>query len=127
MIAPPEVINPNRRIDQNHAAARRRAGALSAGCVPPNRASRCALSRWISASRPSCIRRLRSVTPVMRAACESKSSSILIVVRLMRPVTLCRKVDQMIASKLASFDVIWRQGVILNFSDALKLLQPGNA
>ena len=52
-----EVIYPDRRIDQDHAGSGRRRGAtFNSGSVPPNSASRRALSRAInalSASRTS--------------------------------------------------------------------------
>ena len=50
IIAAPQMIDPNRGVDQNQARAGRRRGAGSiSGSLPPSRASRRALSRSISA------------------------------------------------------------------------------
>ena len=56
------MVDPDGRINKDHATARRRGGTLSAFCVPLKRARRLALSRSINACNPSCIsdaRRLR--------------------------------------------------------------------
>ena len=60
-----EMLDPNRRIDQDHAPADRRlGGALRSGSVPPRRAKRRALSRSISALSASRIRLDFSLSPV---------------------------------------------------------------
>ena len=51
-IRPMEMIDPHGRVDENH-AVRRRFAARAFGSVPPSFASRRALSRAISARRPS--------------------------------------------------------------------------
>ena len=46
----PQMLHPDRSIDQNHLRAdRRRGGATRSGSLPPNRANRRALSRSIRA------------------------------------------------------------------------------
>jgi hypothetical protein len=64
-VSAPEVIHPYGRINKNHnAGERRRRGARNCGSVPANRAKRRALSLWMSASRASRKRALRSLTPL---------------------------------------------------------------
>jgi hypothetical protein len=43
-ITPPQVIDPDRRIDENHERARRRGGAAMDRSVPPSAARRRALA-----------------------------------------------------------------------------------
>jgi hypothetical protein len=53
-IVHPQVIDPDRSVDQNHfLAARRRRGAESLGSLPPSRAKRRAASRSINAFNAS--------------------------------------------------------------------------
>jgi len=49
-----QMIDPHRRIDQDHGLdrCRRRGATFNAGCVPPSRARRLALSRSTSARSP---------------------------------------------------------------------------
>ena len=82
-----KVINPHRRVDQNQTglAWRLRGAAFNLGCVPPSRARRLALSRSMSAFKPSLTMAVRSIGPVSLLAFASNSSSILIVVRMVSP------------------------------------------
>jgi hypothetical protein len=58
-----KVIDPDRRIDQDHLGRRRRP-ATKSGAVPPNRARRLAASRSTNAFRPSRTKADFSVSPV---------------------------------------------------------------
>jgi hypothetical protein len=83
-IASPEVINPHRRVDEDHkpprgAERRRRTGAAPES-EPPSAASRRALARAISASRPAWIRAVFSSMRVSRRASASRRSSMFNVV-----------------------------------------------
>ena len=73
-----EVIDPHRRIDENHAAllGRRRRIARRWASLPPRSASRRALCWAISAFRPSWTSDAFSFRPVRRDACFRRSSSI---------------------------------------------------
>ena len=63
-----KMIDPHRRVDQDHASALRRAGTSSCGSEPPSRARRRALSRSIRAFSASRTRADFSFRPVMRWA-----------------------------------------------------------
>src|SRR5688500_18919762 len=77
-----KVLDPNRRIDENHSLPARRLGiGLSLGSLPPSRANRLALSRSIRARSPSCISSVRPRSPVISWASANNVSSRLIVVR----------------------------------------------
>src|SRR5437016_5171925 len=78
------MIDPDRCIDQDH-LNRRRGGALRLGWVPPIRASRRALSRWIKAFSASLISADFSRTPVNSCALAITSSSSATVVRIVVP------------------------------------------
>ena len=82
-IAAAQVVDPYRGVDQDQGlvSERLRGEAFRLGCVPPRRASRLALSRSISAFKPSRTIADRSKGPASRVALASKSSSIVIVVR----------------------------------------------
>jgi hypothetical protein len=87
-IATAKVIDPHGRVDQNQAgfSARRRGAAFNAGCVPPNRARRLALSLSMSAFNPSLNMAVRSIGPTNLVALASNSSSMLTVVRMFSPL-----------------------------------------
>ena len=79
-----EVVDPYGRIDKDHdERERRRRGTRNCGSVPANRASRRALSLWMSASSASRNSALRSLTPLNVWACCSKASSRFTVVRIL--------------------------------------------
>lgn len=82
-IAAAQVVDPHRCVnqDQDPVSERLRGETFRLGCVPPRRASRLALSRSISAFKPSRTIADRSKGPASRVALASKSSSIVIVVR----------------------------------------------
>jgi len=62
-----QVVNPHRRIGEDHALADRRLGmGRNVGSLPPRRASRRALSRSMSARSPSWMRAVRSAIPARR-------------------------------------------------------------
>jgi hypothetical protein len=84
VVAPAEVIDPNRGIDQDQASvsSRRRGAGSSSGSLPPNLASRLALSRSINAFNPSRTIAERSFEPISFMALASSSSSMFIVVRI---------------------------------------------
>jgi len=82
-LAATEVVDPHRRVDQDHDLWRRRGIALSCVSLPPSLAKRLALSRSISALNPAWIRAVRSFMPEISWAAFSKSSSRLIVVRIL--------------------------------------------
>jgi hypothetical protein len=80
-----QMIDPDRRIDQDHGrAGRRRRGVFNLGSVPPSRANRRALSRSISALSASRTRLDFSFTPVKAWAFATSSSSKEMVVRMAR-------------------------------------------
>jgi hypothetical protein len=77
------VIDPHRRIDQNHfLAIRRRRGALRLGSLPPKRASRRAASRSINALSASRISADFAFNPVYACALANSLSSSAMVVRI---------------------------------------------
>ena len=62
-----QVVDPNRCIDQYYRLpSRRRATLSSCGSIPPSRARRRALSRWIRALSPSLSRPLRCLMAGLR-------------------------------------------------------------
>jgi len=83
-VAPPEMVHPDRGVDQRHAERRlrRRRGARRDFCVPPSAARRSALARAIKASMPACKRAVFSLIPVNRRARSRRSSSRFNVVRI---------------------------------------------
>jgi hypothetical protein len=83
-VAAAEVIDPDCGVDQDQAGfpMRRRGMAWIEGCDAPSRASRLALSRSMSAFRPSLKRAVLSIGPVSLTAFASNSSSMLTVVRM---------------------------------------------
>src|SRR6266702_2702473 len=81
-VALAEVIDPNRSIDQDHFAVRRRVTGINSGSLPPRLASRRALSRSISAFNASRISADFSLMPVNEAAFAINASSSAIVVRM---------------------------------------------
>jgi hypothetical protein len=83
-ITPAKVIDPHRCVYENQVLVpwRRRGATLSSGWLPPSFANRRALSRSISALRPSCNNVERSREPVSLIAFASKLSSRLTVVRI---------------------------------------------
>jgi len=82
-ISCPQVIDPDRRVNEDHATrrGRRRRIAFKRGSVPPSRASRRALSRAIKASRPMRTSAVFLETPVRRAARRMRDGSMFKVVR----------------------------------------------
>lgn len=80
----PQVLNPNRCIDQRHYAAggRRRGIGRIFFSVPPSAAKRRALSSAMRASKPRRTKAVFSVMPVSLAAFSSRSSSMFNVVRI---------------------------------------------
>jgi hypothetical protein len=82
-VAATQMIHPDRSVDedQDFGEWRRRGAGFSSGWVPPKRARRRALSRSISARKPSCTTADRSRGPTSFDAFSSKASSILMVVR----------------------------------------------
>ena len=77
----PEMVDPDRSIDQDHDyAVRRRGIARKRFSVPPRSARRFALSSVIKASSPMWTREVFSFTPVSLDALFSVPSSILRVV-----------------------------------------------
>ena len=86
-MAAANVIQPNGGINQNQTglSMRRRGAGLIEGCVTPSRASRFALSRSMSAFKPSFKMAVLSIGPASWAAFASNSSSIFTVVRSWRP------------------------------------------
>jgi len=80
-VAPGQMVDPNRGIDEDHQAAeRRRRIDRSELSVPPSLARRRALSKAIKASRPRRIKAVFSVIPVNCSALFRRESSILSVV-----------------------------------------------
>jgi hypothetical protein len=83
LIACPQMIHPDRCIEQDQAGSgRRREAIASSGSVPPNRASRRALSRSISALSASRTTAVFSVRPVNACALARRLSSRARVVRM---------------------------------------------
>ncbi len=70
VVAASQVIDPDGGVDQDHVRfpLRRRGIRSRARSVPPSVASRCALARAMSASRPACRSAVFSVMPVSRVA-----------------------------------------------------------
>ena len=86
LVARPQMVDPDRRIGQDHAALdRRRGGGVRPGWLPPRRAKRRALSRSMSALSASRTRLDFSFKPVSAAALATSSSSKARVVRICRP------------------------------------------
>jgi hypothetical protein len=84
-IARTKMIDPDRRIDQDHLAdGRRRGTSLSRGSLPPSRASRRALSRSINAINASRMSAVLSRKPVRDSAFARSPSSKANVVRIAR-------------------------------------------
>jgi hypothetical protein len=83
-VASPQVIDPHRGVDQDQAGfpVRLRGAALREGWVPPSRARRLALSRSMSALKPSLKMAVLSMGPTSLAALARSSSSTLMVVRI---------------------------------------------
>jgi hypothetical protein len=82
-VAPAQMIDPNRGVDQNHlGGARRRLGATNRGWLPPKRAMRRAASRSMSALSASRTKADFSFTPVKACALFISSSSSAKVVRM---------------------------------------------
>ena len=83
-VAVAQVVNPQGRggLDQAAFPCRLRGAAFSLGCDPPSRARRLALSRSISAFKPSASIAERSIGPASLAAFASRASSMLTVVRM---------------------------------------------
>lgn len=82
-IVPPEMVNPDRGVNQDHlllGADRRRRPALAFGSEPPIKASLRAASRETSASRPMRTSVSFSGMPVRNAALSRRVSSMLRVV-----------------------------------------------
>src|SRR6056297_876544 len=83
LVTATQVVDPDGGVHQSHdLAARRRGTGRSCGWLPPSFASRRALSRSISARRPSRTRAVFSSMPVIRCASASSSSSMFRVVRM---------------------------------------------
>lgn len=76
------MLNPNRRVDQNHAGWPRRRLRIgrSPFSVPPSSAKRRALALAIRASNPRRTSEVFSLTPVSLAACRKRESLMLSVV-----------------------------------------------
>src|SRR5690606_25351821 len=73
-LAAPNVVNPDRRVGENHVAGRRRGAASASGSEPPSRASLRAASRCTSALSASRTSADFSSMPVYsRAAARSSS------------------------------------------------------
>jgi hypothetical protein len=83
-IAAAKMVDPDRRVDQDQDAVlcRRRGATLRPGWLPPSLARRLALSRSMSAFRPSCNNVERSIGPVNLIALAIRSSSSVTVVRI---------------------------------------------
>jgi hypothetical protein len=79
-----KVVNPYRRVGEDHIAAEERLLGIGSSCgwVPPSLASRKALSRSMSAFSPSRSTAERSRPPVSLVALASRSSSSVTVVRI---------------------------------------------
>src|SRR5260370_24871415 len=83
LVARAKMVDPDGRIDQDHAEAdRRRGGASRPGSLPPRRASRRALSRSMRALSASRTRLDFSLRPVKAWALATSSSSSASVVRI---------------------------------------------
>ena len=94
-IPAPEMVDPDRRVHQNHAALpdRRRGIDLSLFSVPPSSARRRALSRAIKASSPRCMSAVFPLTPVSFAARSKSAASMFSVVLIcMNMHRKCRSV-----------------------------------
>ena len=82
LVANPQMIDPNRGIDEDQAGSGRRRGAFArSGSLPPMRASRRALSRSINALSASRMRADFSLRPVKACAFARSSSSRATLVR----------------------------------------------
>ncbi|CAI10273.1 hypothetical protein p1B32 (plasmid) [Aromatoleum aromaticum EbN1] len=79
-----QVVDPDRGVHQDHSSCsgRRRGMSVSCGSEPPSRASRRALSRWMSARKASFTKADFSVMPVSAWALAKSSSSSASVVRI---------------------------------------------
>src|SRR3974390_2072693 len=83
LVAPAEMVDPNRRVNQDHfRAVRRRRGVFRRGSLPPKRAKRRALSRSINALSASRTIADFSFKPVNSRALANCSSSSAKVVRM---------------------------------------------
>jgi len=83
-ISDPEVVDPDRGVDEDHADVVRRLGiALKAGSLPASWARRRALSRSISARSACRTSALFSLVPVKRWASRIRSSSSASVVLML--------------------------------------------
>lgn len=99
-VATTEMVDPDRRIDQDHGderrvratIARRRRGALARGSLPPSRASRRAASRSTSARRASFRTIERSLVPAAALAAFNRASSRVTVVRMFGNLNGFRKI-----------------------------------
>jgi hypothetical protein len=80
LVAVSQVIDPDRRVDQDGYRSRRLGIGLDRFSVPPSLARRLALSRSISASSPSLTSLVFSLVPVISAAFFRSSSSMFRVV-----------------------------------------------
>jgi len=106
MIPATQMIDPDGRVDQDHPGPERRRGEdFNSGSDAPNRARRRALSRSISARKPSRTRAALSGTPVSRCASSSNCASMFSVVRNVSNSYILRA--SIIASKDAIIDVSW--------------------
>ena len=85
-IAMPEAIDPDRGIEQNQARSDCPGHRGKSGSLPPRRARRRALSRWINALSASRTKADFSCKPVNRWASFTRSSSKANVVRMPRPL-----------------------------------------
>jgi len=75
-VARPQVVDPDRSVDEDHEGSARRLGtSVSPGSLPPSLARRRALSRWMRARKASRTRALFSLVPVSRCASATNSSS----------------------------------------------------
>ena len=99
-----EVIDPHRRVDEDHELTDvlRRGGALACLSEPPNAMSRREVSIWTNASSPLRTRTELSSLPVNARARSSSSSSIVTVVRTLS--SLQRVSASSTASDDTSFD-----------------------
>ena len=90
----PKVIDPYRRIGEDQLALLLRRGtSLSPVMVPPDPASRIALSRAMSDSSPIKASVLRSRIPVSSRAPANSSSWRFIVVRMILPASILASID----------------------------------
>ena len=81
-VAVPQVVDPDRRVDDGHGFGRRRdrSATVAVGSEPARRRKREECSRAMSARKPSCTSAVFSVTPVSRRASSNNASSRIMVV-----------------------------------------------